>query len=213
MHPELGGLIVACMEVTDVCRIRKTDDELQIVYGEVYAPNVPDVHGEFMSPVEVRKMAHRFMTKGILQAVDTNHDNELNGSMVVESFVAREDDPIFLSEAWVIGMHVPDNDMWTKIKNGEINGFSIEALVHLAEKVVELEIPEVLQGETSEADGHTHRFEVKFDDEGNFMGGLTSNDGGHRHEIRRGTVTEAADGHTHRYSIAELMRITSEQAA
>ena len=63
LHPGLGGSIVARMdvEVTDYCRIRKTDDELQIVYGEVYAPNVPDVHGEFMTPVEVRKMAHRFL--------------------------------------------------------------------------------------------------------------------------------------------------------
>ncbi len=198
---------------TTECRIRKTDDELQIVYGEVYAPNVPDVHGEFMTPVEVRKMAHRFMAKGILQAVDTNHDNELNGSMIVESFIARDDDPVFIPEAWVIGMHVPDDDMWKSIKDGELNGFSIEALVHLDERIVELEIPEVLKGDTSEFDGHTHKFNVRFDGEGNFIGGQTSLTNDHRHQIRRGTVTEEAGGHTHRYSIAELMSIVSERAA
>ena len=198
---------------TTECRIRKTDDELQIVYGEVYAPNVPDVHGEFMTSVEVRKMAHRFMAKGILKAVDTNHDNELNGSMVVESFIARNDDPIFIPDAWVIGMHVPDDIVWKKIKDGEINGFSMEALVHLDERIVELEIPEVLKGSTSDVGGHTHEFEVRFDGEGNFVGGRTSLTDGHRHQIHRGTVTEETNGHTHRYSIAELMQIVSEIAA
>jgi len=199
--------------MTTECLIKRTDDELQIVYGEVYAPNVPDVHGEFMTPVEVRKMAHRFMTKGILASVDTNHDNELNGSMIVESFIAREDDDIYIPESWVIGMHVPDPVMWGKIKSGEINGFSMEALVRLSEKVIEIEIPEQITGITSEASGHKHKFEVRFDDEGNFMGGLTSEDGGHRHEILRGTVTEAADGHTHRFSFAEALQMISDRAA
>ncbi len=143
------------------CLIRKTDDELQIVYGEVYAPNVPDVHGEFMTPVEVRKMAHLFMTKQILDQCDTNHDNALNGSIVVESFIAREDDSIYIPEAWVIGMHVPDDEMWQQIKSGEINGFSMEAFVHMREKVIEIEVPDVLGGVTVEADGHSHRWEYR----------------------------------------------------
>ena len=153
------------------------------------------------------------MAKGILQAIDTNHDNELNGSLIVESFIAREDDPVFIEEAWVIGMHVPDDDVWKSIKDGEINGFSMEALVHLDERIVELEIPEVLKGDTSDVDGHLHKFEVRFDNAGNFVGGRTSISEGHRHQIRRGTVTEETDGHTHRYSIAELMQIVSERAA
>lgn len=195
------------------CLIRKTDDELQIVYGEVYAPNVPDAHGEFMTPVEVRKMAHEFMRKRILDRIDTNHDNEVNGSTVVESFIAREDDTIYLPESWVIGMHVPDAEMWAAIKSGEINGFSIEALVQMKQKVVEIEIPDVIEGRTAKTEDHDHRFEVRFDDEGNFIGGATSVENGHHHEIRRGTVTEAHDGHTHRYSFAEAVQIISEQAA
>lgn len=195
------------------CLIRKTDDELQIVYGEVYAPNVPDVHGEFMTPVEVRKMAHLFMTKKILDQCDTNHDNAVNGSTVVESFIAREDDEIYLSEAWVIGMHVPDSVMWEKIKSGEINGFSMEALVQMKAKVIEIEVPDVLGGVTVEANGHSHRFSVRFDDEGNFLGGSTAQDAGHVHKILRGTVTEEAEGHTHRYSIAEEVSVVSERAA
>lgn len=202
------------------CLIKKTDDELQIVYGEVYAPNVPDIHGEFMTPVEVRKMAHRFLAKGIVEQVDTNHDNKTNGSVIVESFVAREDDTIFIPESWVIGMHVPSPEMWLKIKSGEMNGFSLEALVHLKPKVIEVEIPELVQGQTARKSGdlehgHLHRFSVRFDEDGQFVGGQTSTDEAHFHLILNGTVTEpaGADEHTHRYSFAEQLEVVSERAA
>lgn len=206
--------------MTNECRICRTDDELQIVYGEVYAPNVPDVHGEFMTPVEVRKMAHQFMRNQLLDQVDTNHDNELNGSMIVESFIASEKSELYLPDAWVIGMHVPDPTMWASIKKGDINGFSMEALVQIKEKVIEIDLPDagVIQGVTSaptgeKSEGHQHRFEVRFDEEGNFLGGLTSVDEGHRHEILRGTVTETANGHEHRFSFAEDMQVVDSRAA
>lgn len=201
--------------MTTECLIKRTDDELQIVYGEVYAPNIPDVHGEFMTPVEVRKMAHRFMEKRILNAVDTNHDNELNGSYVVESFVVDEDGDgsIYLAGAWVIGMHVPDPEVWESIKKGEINGFSMEAFVTLREKVIEIEVPDVVHGLTEATAGHTHRFEVRFSDEGNFLGGTAFEENGHSHEILRGTVTEAGNGHTHRYSVVEQVQVIDERAA
>lgn len=203
------------------CLIKKTDDELQIVYGEVYAPNVPDVHGEFMTPVEVRKMAHKFLATGDrVRKVDTNHDNEANGSVIVESFIAGEDDLVYIPEAWVVGMHVPDSAVWAKIKSGDINGFSLEALVHLKKKIIEVEMPDVVQGVTAvKADddpdtGHTHRFEVHFDEEGKFQGGQTSTDDGHFHLINKGTVTEPGpDGHTHRYSVAEQTTVISAEAA
>ena len=39
-------------------------EEQQIVYGEVYAPNRPDAQGEYMTAVEIRKMAHEFIRSG-----------------------------------------------------------------------------------------------------------------------------------------------------
>lgn len=205
--------VLRCLPMTEECLIRKLDDELQIVYGEVYAPNVPDVHGEYMTPVEVRKMAHNFMRSQRVDKIDTNHDNELNGSMIVESFIANEDDTTFLPESWVVGMHVPDPEMWVAIKSGDINGFSMEALVRLAEREIVIEVPDEITGTTSEAEDHTHTFIVRFDDEGNFLGGRTSEGGGHSHEILRGTVTETTDGHTHRYSFAEMVRLVNDRAA
>ena len=105
------------------CAIKKADDELQIVYAEVYAPNIPDSQGEFMQPTTIRKMAHSFLAKGFVNQIDTNHDNVTNGSYVVESFIARKNDPDFIEDSWVVGVHVPDSDLWAKIKKGELNGF------------------------------------------------------------------------------------------
>lgn len=193
--------------------IKKQDADLQVVYGEVYAPMVPDSDGDFMTPVEVRKMAHKFMMNQRNDAVDTQHDNDKNGSFVVESFVAGKNDTDYLPEAWVVGVYVPDPDMWGKVKKGEINGFSFQGMVKSRDMTVEVELPDVLEGPTEKAEGHEHVFVIDFDDDGKFLGGYTKpDDSGHTHTIERGTVTSKADDangkeHTHRYSFNELIRI------
>ncbi len=187
-------------------RIRKFDDELQIVYGEVYAPDVPDSQGDFMTVTEVRKMAHSFLKSMKVNKVDTNHDNKENGSAVVESFVARKEDPEFIEDSWVVGVHIPDGAIWKKIKSGELNGFSMEALVKSKPQIIEFEVPEDgLVGKTSksEDDDHDHDFIVMLDDDGNFIGGRTSFDVGHFHEIKKATIVEESMGHAHRYSFIE----------
>lgn len=190
------------MVVTEVL-IKKADDELQVVYAEVYVPNVPDAHGDFMKIETVRVMAYEFMRKGITGQVDTNHDNVTNGSYVVESFIARPGDPDFIQDAWVVGVHVPDPVVWEQIKSGELNGFSIEALVTKVPTVMTIEVPDVVSGGTDTVDGHFHGFRVNFDEEANFLGGTTSVVNDHQHKIKKPTITEEAEGHTHRFSFLE----------
>jgi len=186
--------------------LKKLDDELQVVYGEVYAPNVPDAQGDFMTSDEVIKMAHEYMKNGSLTAVDTNHDNKETGSTVVESFIANEGDPIFVEGAWVVGIHVPDPELWAGIKNGELNGFSMEAMVQAEKKIIEFEVPDIIVGTTlSDDTGHTHEYTVKFDEQGNFLGGSTDVVDGHVHPIVKATVTGETEGHTHKFSIVESM--------
>jgi len=184
--------------------IKKFDNELQVVYGEVYAPDVPDSQGDFMTASEIQKMAHNFLANMRIRKIDTQHNNVENGSVVVESFIARESDPDFLPGSWVVGVHVPDKELWHKVKSGEINGFSMEGLVHSTPKVVEIEVPEEITGDTHEAEGHTHRFIVKFTEKGEFLGGSTTpGPDGHVHVIKNGTVTEVESGHKHRYSFLD----------
>jgi hypothetical protein len=184
-------------------KVKKFDAELQIVYGEVYAPNVVDSQGDFMEPDEIRKMAHGFLKDMNIDQVDKNHDHELTGSHVVESFIARKGDPTFIEDSWVVGVHVPDSNLWDQIKKGELNGFSLEAKVKRVDKELEIEVPEHVVGKTEDVGGHTHVFKVHFDEEGNFQGGQTDVVNGHYHKIARGAATEEAAGHTHRFSFVE----------
>ena len=191
-------------------QVMKLDEELQIVWAEVYVPMCPDTHGDFMMPEEIRKAAHSFMASGMQHSVDVMHDNDTSrGLVVVESFIARKEDQIFVEGAWVVGAHIPDPDIWARIKKGELNGFSMEALVVKQPRTIKLEIPAVIRGTTQEADNHTHDFFVTFAEDGTFLGGSTDKAGAepHDHKIERGTITEEGGlrKHAHRYSFVETM--------
>jgi hypothetical protein len=183
-------------------------EEQQIVYGEVYSPMRPDAQGEYMTAVEIRKMAHEFLRSGKMSQIDLMHGNELvKGASVVESFIA-DSDPRFLPDSWVIGVHVPDSKLWSSIKKGDINGFSMEALVSRHDTDVEIEIPPVVTGLTSKHDdGHEHKFFVTYDEKGEFKGGVTDVVNGHSHTIVAGTHTQPSDGHTHRFCSVDTVRI------
>lgn len=184
--------------------IKKLDDEQQLVFGEVYAPGFPDSQGDFMTAETIQNMAYEFLRKGFVNKIDTNHDQEVNGSYVVESFIAREDDSIFIPGSWVIGVKVPDPKIWGLIKSGELNGFSLDGSAIQVETIIEVEMPLTLTGETDVADGHKHTFQVSFDNQGNLLGGTTGpGPDGHVHRIVRGTITEMAAGHAHRFSFVE----------
>jgi hypothetical protein len=185
-------------------------EELQIVMGEVYAPNRPDAQGEYMTAVEIRKMAHQFIRSGKMGQIDLMHGNKVvKGASVVESFVAEDDDTRFLPSSWVIGVHIPDTGLWESIKKGDINGFSMEALVTRHDMEVEVEIPPVVTGMTSKSEDHQHKFFVTYDALGQFKGGITDTINGHFHSIVAGTHTQDAAGHRHRFSSADNVRIVS----
>lgn len=191
--------------------VTKGDGELRIAYGEVYAPNRPDAQGEFMTAEEIRKMAHNFMRQGRMQQLDVMHNNKkAQDCCVVESFIAPDDSKDFLPGAWVVGVHIPDDSLWERVKKGEINGFSMESVVSRKTREVEVEIPDVVTGKTSkrESDGHEHTFYVQYDDEGNFKGGMTDVVEGHMHQIVAGTHTQPGpDGHTHRFSSVDGLQV------
>jgi hypothetical protein len=190
--------------VRDEVSIKKLDDEEQVVFGEVYAPGFPDSQGDFMTPEEIKKMAYNFLRKGLVSNIDVNHSQLPSGSYVVESFIARPDDTIFIPESWVLGVKVPDQGVWKMVKSGELNGFSLDGMGIRKDTVFEIEMPEVLKGETDDVMGHRHKFFVKFDAGGGFLGGMTSSAlDGHVHKIERGTVTEMTNGHNHRFSFVE----------
>ncbi len=189
----------------------KTDENgyLRIVYGEVYAPDRPDSGGDFMTAETIREMAWRFMRDQNTKKVDVEHQNGLTpGVEIVESFIARDGDTDFIPGAWVVGAHIPDDEIWGQILDGTLNGFSMEALVMQENVIVEVDFPPVVTGQTSTDDDHSHTFYVTYDQAGIFQGGTTSSVDGHTHDILAGTHTEEADGHTHRFSAVDDVKIT-----
>jgi hypothetical protein len=185
-------------------RIKKINDEKQVVYGEVYAPDVLDTYGDFMSAEDIEKMAHRFMQLVTLrQSIDTNHNEESNGSYPIESFIARDGDPDYTPGSWVLGVKVEDKEVWASIKKGELNGYSFQALVRKVAVVVEVCMTPDIAGVTELAADHDHMFYVEFDTDGRVLRGRTSTDNGHFHHISKGTATDEADGHAHRINLGD----------
>jgi hypothetical protein len=191
----LSGMI----EVVQRVAIKKIDDDKRVVYGEVYAPYVLDTHGEFMTPEDIELMAHRFMKLDLGAVIDTNHDNNPNGSYPIESFIAREGDPDYTPGAWVLGVKVPDDSIWRMVKSGELNGFSFQSLVKAKEVEVDYAVVRDHIGETEDHGDHTHVYFVELDSMGRVIRGRTDNVLGHAHNIVRASVTETAAGHTHRF--------------
>ena len=230
---ELLKVLVPDFEIVPVSKavefdttVKKTNEELQLVYSEVYAPNVPDSQGDFMTVEEIRLMAHDFLARGITDQVDVRHDNDTSyGCHVVESFIARKGDPDFIADSWVVAVHVGDPQLWQAIKKGEINGFSMQANVRVREKILEIDVPDdgLVRGMTGPPSGalegqpgHTHRFTLRFSQVGDLIGGETDEVAGHSHVIRAATVTEPPrgepTGHVHRFSFLEALGRGAEVA-
>lgn len=116
---------------------KKSDAKKQIVFGEVYVPDQRDTDGNFMTAETIEKMAHDFLRNNKNAQISKEHDGYTNKGCVVESFIARENDPDFIRGAWVVGVHIPDADIWKSIEDGELTGFSIEGTAELIEEETE----------------------------------------------------------------------------
>ncbi len=180
---------------------RISGDDERYVEGVVYAPDVIDTWKEMMTKEDVKQLAYRFLEEVTMgAAIDTQHDNNPNGCKPVQSFLAVKDDPRgYPEDAWVLGVIVSDDDLWAKVKKGDISGFSFEAWVTKVPAVVTVEYYPQIVGETEETDGHKHYLVADLDGYGRVIRGWTSDTNGHTHEIKAGTATEESKGHSHRF--------------
>ena len=117
-----------------VVDFKKSDAKKQIVFGEVYVPDRRDTDGNFMTAATIEKMAHDFLANSRNSQISKSHDGNNNKGCVVESFIAREGDPDFIAGSWVVGVHIPDVEIWKSIEAGELTGFSIEGSADLIEE-------------------------------------------------------------------------------
>jgi hypothetical protein len=197
--------------VTERAKIVIKSEEKRLVYGEVYAPMRVDTDTEAMTAEDIEKMAHAFLARGKTDCIDVQHSMEESGCVVVESFIARKEDPDgFIQGAWVLGVKVIPEELWQAIKSGELNGFSFagipgdrvtaRATVRQAKRLV---------GETEKSTdsgpipSHSHEVNLTFSSDGKIIPTNTEETYGHVHGVRKATATEPAFDHSHRMVLIE----------
>lgn len=183
----------------------------RIVFGEVVIPDTPNVYGDFHTRESIRDFAYGFMLCGF--GIDVDHDNvDVTGKVrIVESFIARDNDPDFIPGSWVVGCIVYDDEIWNKILSGDINGFSYEALISQldVEAILPVDIFKFGVTEPDPVDGHYHYYFAVLDDDGRPISGGTTYTNQHRHDIQFHTVTSDSFGHNHRYNLIEAQEISA----
>ncbi len=178
-----------------------------VVYGVVYAPLQVDTDWETMTAHDVAKMAHDFMADGRVTNIDIMHDRVKSGASVIESFVARKGDPDYPEGAWVLGVRVPEGELWDAIKTGELNGFSVDMNVLKLPKTVMVDIARIALGNTEPSlatdavEAHQHEYYIEFDSEGQVVLGITNTMLDHCHAISGTTATDKEMEHAHRFFI------------
>lgn len=134
-------------------KFRVEDEEKRIVYGLVMAANMPIYrrNGDFewlifYEPSTIRDMAEKYLKDGLQNRVDLNHNGVFeDGVNMVEFFLKDskagispkgfedyEDGSLFAS------FHVTNDEVWSKIKSGDFNGFSLEGYFSIEQETEEV---------------------------------------------------------------------------
>lgn len=125
-------------EFSTVMEITKSDDELQVVWGwasiiEKDGKPIVDGQGDLIYEPELVKAAHDFVRDsriGGLMHARGAEGQVIEVGRVVESMVLTKSLKAAAGIAtdvvgWLIGVHVPDPDVWTLVKRGLLPAFSI----------------------------------------------------------------------------------------
>ena len=119
-----------------------SDDDEMIVVGPAMIPDQlilrKDEYGKpfhvFFAKDTVKKIAQKFFEYNKMNNTDINHDDDVTtNNTLLESWIVEDPD---MDKSKSLGFNVPegtwmasykinDKETWNKIKNGELNGFSI----------------------------------------------------------------------------------------
>lgn len=111
--------------------IKKSDDELRVVYGIVYPvgdASTADAEGDFADAEVIRKAMWAFMREGLQKNIDVSHSFAREDAYVVENWLLRKGDGLFPEEpegSWAVGIKINSEDIWQKYKKGELTGLSL----------------------------------------------------------------------------------------
>jgi len=140
--PAIGATLVMFDDESKLLEF--ADDEKQIIYSVAMRPNIniprKNINGEpamvFYTEDTVAELQQNFFKNNSHNGVTINHDKNIrNDIYAFESWIVQDpekDKATLLGMAvekgdWVLGQKVDNPEVWQKIKNRELQGFSIEA--------------------------------------------------------------------------------------
>lgn len=147
-NPAMEDMWIALSEHPQKIELAQVDEEKRLLLGAALIPNkriYRNIDGNefemFFTEETIEKLAHNFMLSQNNNNSSLEHQINLNGMSVVEAWTVEN--PLtdkstnygkeYPKGTWVTMMKVNNDDVWNKVKNGEIKGFSIDALLGLQE--------------------------------------------------------------------------------
>jgi hypothetical protein len=138
--PAIDSNFIALAKEYEI-KLAEVDSEKRILMGAALIPNKQiyrkdgkDEYYIFFSKETIKKASELFLQKGNQSNSTIQHQDKLEGMTVVESWII-EDEQFDKSKkydfnlpvgTWMISMKVENDDVWDRVKSGEIKGFSIE---------------------------------------------------------------------------------------
>jgi hypothetical protein len=122
-------------------------EDKHLIVGPVLIPNKPIYRNngkeEFyiqFSADTIEKLAYEYLMNGRMYSVTTDHQDIADDICLVESWIKTSENdksndygmelPI---GTWMVSMKVENEDVWKRVKSGELRGYSIESFVNLDE--------------------------------------------------------------------------------
>ena len=123
-------------------QLAEVSEEKRILMGAALVPDKKilrrdddgDEYYIYFSKDTVRKASELFLSKGHQNNSTLEHDIPLEGMSVVESWLVEDEKKDKSRKygfevpvgTWMVSMKVYNDDIWSKVKEGEVKGFSIE---------------------------------------------------------------------------------------
>lgn len=136
--------------------LAEVDGEKHILMGPALIPNQMIFRKEgdtkyqvYFSESTVEKASQMYLKAGNQSNATLHHKTKLDGMTLVESWIIA-DSKVDKSKAygfdlpkgtWMVSMKVENEDVWKKVKSGEVKGFSIEG--YFADKLSLEVLPEI----------------------------------------------------------------------
>jgi len=141
-HPAIESNFIALKDEKQQVKFAEVDTDKRILMGPALVPNKPiyrrDGDKEFyvyFSEKTIRRAAELFLMKGNQNNTTLEHEVELKGLSVVESWIVEDPDmdksKLYDMDAvkgqWMVTMKVENEEVWQEyVKSGAVKGFSIE---------------------------------------------------------------------------------------